>query len=213
MGFPVFTIVPTILLSEIVTGLVGGGFHNSFGNVEKRAIVYKTPFAICGAVLGAVFAVSVSRLWLKLYIGLMVLGMGILMLYKYVAGGESADRVHTWRLPVLGTIIGWNKACSGGGYGPLSTAGLSWCGLEPKKSVGTTTLSEGLVCIVALLVYLLKEEVIWNWGLAVPLIAGAVLATYPAAYTAHRMPKRKLGLAVAVFITALGANTLRVVLF
>lgn len=210
LGYTTPSIVPMILLSEALTGLIGGFWHKEFGNVDKKAVLHIVPFTVAGAIIAITFAIAVTKFWINLYIGLLVLILGIFMLMKYCRRDKSDDpkRIHSWRLPFLGSLIGFNKTLTGGGFGPISTAGLSWAGYEPRKCVGITTLSEGIVCLVGFIGYWLVKGMTINWMLAIPLISGAVLATYPAALTTTKIPRRLLGILVAITVTLLGVCVL-----
>jgi len=47
-----------------------------------------------------------------------------------------------------------------------------------------------------------------NWTIAIPLIIGACLATFPAAYATNRVPKKILGVLVSMTIIILGIAVL-----
>jgi uncharacterized membrane protein YfcA len=211
IGYSLPQIVPMILLSEVLTGLIGGGiFHMKFGNVDKTAITWVTPFAIIGTVSALIVSIKIGSFFVNLYIGLLVLVLGLAMFLKYIKdknnNGKISEKTDNKRLPIIGTFIGFNKAISGGGFGPVLVGGLSWSGYDPKKSVGSTTLTEGLVCVVAFLGYwYLNGLSAINWDLAIPLIIGAVLATPFAAYATHKVPKKILGVMVSLTIIVLGA--------
>jgi hypothetical protein len=218
MGFELTLIVPMILISEIFTGLFGGFCHNSFGHVDRKVIKYLVPFAAAGSFFAVLSAIKVDKGIINTYIGLLVLGLGILMFIKYIRqrnngngkkeekGADGETKKHNWRLPLIGTVIGFNKALSGGGFGPIATAGISWSGYDPKKSVGSTTLAEGIVCVVGLLTTLMTKTITIDWAMAIPLWIGAVLACYPAAWAVHKTPTKWLGIAVAITVTLLGIS-------
>lgn len=218
MGYELSQIVPMILFSEILTGLIGGGiFHKKYGNVDKEAIKMVAPFAIIGTSLALVVSINVSKFVLNVYIGLLVFVLGITMFLKYIKsrnGERQSGPPHKARLPIIGSFIGFNKALSGGGFGPVLVGGLSWSGYDPKKCVGTTTLTEGIVCVVAFFGYwYLNGLSSINWNLTIPLVTGALMATLPAAYATHKMPKKTLGIMVSFTIITLGAWLLIKTLF
>lgn len=212
LGFELPLIVPMILISEIFTGLIGGHFHNGFGHVDKNVIKWLVPMAALGSIIAVVTSLSVPKAVLSLYIGILILVLGLWMIIRYLLARRNGTPVndentkkHNWRLPIIGGVIGFNKALSGGGFGPIATAGISWAGYDPKKSVGSTTLAEGVVCVVGLAVYLITKGLpVINWTIAIPLWMGAVLATYPAAWTVKKMDTRMLGTIVGFVVTALG---------
>lgn len=206
LGYPPLEIIPIILLSETITGLLAGALHNRFGNVDKRAWGTVTIFAILGSILGVTVAVVIPGWALKTYIGLLVLIMGSLMLWKHIKRTPQGS-FSGWRSIGIGSLCGFNKALSGGGFGPVATSGLFLSGLDPKKAVGSATLAEGSVCLFAIIAYeaLFKSL---NWSIAIPLITGAILASYPASYATSRLPHREAGIAVGIFVVLLGAITL-----
>lgn len=106
MGFPPLQVVPSVLLGQLAGGLVGSFFHHRVGNVDfdfrqdeaikkklrglgylPKSIDSKVVFilASCGIVgaLGAVsFAINIPTVVLYTYIGLMVLGIGMVILLR-----------------------------------------------------------------------------------------------------------------------------------
>ena len=84
-GFGPLAIIPCVLLSELITGITAGFAHHKAGNVNfkrgsihlKIALVLAT-CSIIGATIAVFVAINIPKLWLKTYIGLIVLGMGML---------------------------------------------------------------------------------------------------------------------------------------
>jgi uncharacterized membrane protein YfcA len=201
MGYSPLEIVPIILLSEAITGFLGGALHNGFGNVNKRVGITIAVFAILGSLIGVTIAVSIPSWLLKLYIGVLVLVLGILMLRKYFKG-EFKGKFAWSKIVGIGSLCGFNKAISGGGFGPVATSGLSLSGIDPKKAVGSTILAEGVMSIVAILLY--NTVMTFNWNIAIPLIIGAALSTFPASYTTFKLNEKKFLLIVGSLIALLG---------
>jgi len=205
-------IIPMILLSEVLTGTIGGIFHHNFGNVDKKAVLLVGPFAILGTIFALFAYIKLDKFFINFYIGLLVLVLGIFMLIRHWKNRNNkkiSEKKHNKRLPFIGALIGFNKAISGGGFGPILTSCLSWSGRDPKKSVGTTTLLEGLVCVFGFLGYWYLNGInSINWAIAIPLIIGALLATFPAAYATHKFPTKLLGILVAITVISLGIGIL-----
>jgi uncharacterized membrane protein YfcA len=210
LGYTIPQIIPMILLSEIFTGIIGGIFHHNFGNVDKKALLLVGPFAIGGTLFALFASINVDKFIINLYIGLLVLILGVFILIRYFRNkNKIADKKHNKRLPFIGALIGFNKAISGGGFGPILTGGLSWSGRDPKKSVGTTTLLEGIVCVFGFLGYWYFNSLSSiNWDLTIPLIIGAILSTFPAAWATHKFPKKYLGILVSIAVILLGIGVL-----
>jgi len=148
IGLSPLTIIPAILFSEICTGFVGGYFHHRFGNLDWRIVGVDFIFGFLGIALGVVTGIRISSFLLKLWIGLIVLACGILMLFslknRYIVKGKFKLQNDV----PLTLLCSFNKGISGGGYGPVSTAGLIAVKASPKKAVGSTIMSEGIVCLM-----------------------------------------------------------------
>ena len=234
MGYEPMQVVPAILLSELLTGLLAGLAHHNAGNadfrpklaglglimrrIKKSGIVESLRQAIprdlgvalviaAGSIVGtlvAVFlAVNISRSYLELYIGAMVLIIGLYILLSR----KKPDRFSWKKVTSLGLVASFNKGISGGGYGPLVTGGQILSGLDGKNSVAITTLAEGLTCVVGFLAYLLTRN-IQDWTLFPFLCGGAILSVPLSAYTVKRIKTDYLKLAIGLLTTALGVFTL-----
>jgi len=210
LGFAPLQVVPAVLLSEFVTGLVAAGFHHTFQNVnfQRRSLDSKVALvlAICG-VVGTVVAVLLAvelPAWLvKTYIGVLVLTMGFLIIFM----PHDSHRFSWRRLFGLGLLSAFNKGLSGGGYGPVVTAGQILSGLNPKNAVGIASLSEGVISLIGVIAYVLIAGSI-HWGLALPILIGAVASTPLAAYTVKKIHFRHLRILIGVLAALLGALTL-----
>lgn len=127
LGFSPLDVVPVVLLSECITGIVAAAFHHTHRNVNFRRDSLDSQVAlvlVLIGIVGAIFAVTLALrlpdLWVRLYIGLLVLGMGILMLLKRT----YSDGFSWKRLIAVGFLSSFNKGLTGGGYGPLITTGF-----------------------------------------------------------------------------------------
>jgi uncharacterized membrane protein YfcA len=209
-GFEPLAIVPAVLLSELMTGLAAGLLHQRDGNVDflRDARARKTTLLLgslsgVGALLAVWLAVSISRFWLGLLIAAIILAMGVIILLTrnrrvaYRAGGIVA----------VGAVAAFNKGLSGGGYGPLVTAGQVVSGLPAKHAVAVTSVAESLTCLIGVLGYLALGRSI-AWELAFPLALGALLSVPMATLTVSRTSETTLRGAVGVVTLILGAVAL-----
>lgn len=235
MGFSPMQIVPAILLSELISGLLAGFFHHREGNVDlkpKSADIFKITkmlsplgyidtfrktvplhlkvallLAVCSIVgtVAAVFvAVNIPRFWLKLYIGCLVLSMGIVILVCF-----NKNFKFSWKkIGFLGLIASFNKGMSGGGYGPVVTGGQILSGVSGKSAIGITSLAEGLTCLVGVIAYVLISKNPIDWKLAPYIIFGAVLSVPLSAKSVKWISTKKLKLAIALLTITLGTLTI-----
>ncbi|UCB56453.1 MAG: sulfite exporter TauE/SafE family protein [Candidatus Omnitrophota bacterium] len=215
MGFEPLQVVPAVLLSEFVSGITAASFHHSIENVsfkpgskDTKVALALSAFAVLGTIIAVFLAVKLPAKTLKLWIGAIVLFMGIFILATF-----NRKPRFTWRkIATLGTVASFNKGMSGGGYGPLVMGGQLLSGISAKNAVGITSLSEGVTCLVGIILYFfLKSQA--DWTLAPWLMAGAVLSVPLAAHTLKRLPERKVKIAIAVIIVTLGCLTLAKALF
>lgn len=211
VGYDPVQIVPSVLLSEFITGILASILHHGFGNVDlrpgSRAFKVAIVLAACsvaGTLVAVLVAVNIPAWALKTYIGLLVLAMGIIILLTV---GRTFS--FSWKKVVgLGLVAALNKGLSGGGYGPLVCGGQVMAGMDERAAIGITSLAEGLVCIVGVVMYLLTGGEGLDWNLAPSLVLGAVLSVPLAAFTVRKIPLRKMRWAIGVAVTALGLYTL-----
>lgn len=210
IGYQPMEIVPAVLFSEFVTGLTAAFFHHSVRNVDfhlhsidTRVAAALSSFAVVGTVVSVVVAIRLPGDILKIWIGAIVVAMGIAMIVS-----RNRKPSFSWlKISALGLVASFNKGMSGGGYGPLVMGGQVLSGIGVKNAVGITSLSESIVCLVGVVLYaVLRPEI--DWVLAPWLMAGAVLSVPFAAITLKRLPERKAKIAVAVIILLLGLLTL-----
>ena len=159
--------------------------------------------SIAGTVAAVFLAISLPKFYLKLYIGLLVLAMGVVILATM-----NKQYGFSWRkIAFLGLVASFNKGMSGGGYGPVVTGGQLLAGVEGKNAIGITSLAEGLTCAVGLTAYVLTKRVA-DWTLAPYLVIGAVLSVPLSAYTVKRIRVRGLRAIIGIVTLLLGAVTL-----
>jgi len=90
----------------------------------------------------------------------------------------------------------------------VSTAGLKIIKAVPKKSVGSTILSEGIVCTMAFLIFIMlgKASILLN-PLTLGITAGTCLTSFLGVYI-KKIDNDKLKLVVTTFIVLLGVYML-----
>jgi len=216
LGYPPLLIVPTILFSEFLSGLLAGLFHHNFGNIslrrhsrDWRLIGVLGGTGAIGAAVAVCVAVNIPKVVLKGYIGAMVLLMGILVLLL-----RRKTFAFSWRrIFGLGLLSAFNKGMSGGGYGPLVVSGQILSGNSATSSIGVTSMAESLICAVGFSLYLgLNNGFAWfpeNWTFSLPIVAGAALAAPVAAWTTKAVSRKlDLRLVVGLLTCILGAWTL-----
>ena len=268
MGFEPIQIVPAVLLSEFITGIISALFHVLFKNMtlgfkesprtdidpivdqesapleppkptsslqskkgsaffakfmklttDSKVVIILIGFGALGTILSSVLSAyfsygSLFKFAVKLYIGVMVLSMGVLILV-YI---RRQMHFSLKKIILIGALAGFNKGISGGGYGPLAVSGQILSGRDGKNAIASTSLSEGVICFVGVVATLITNLIsshasggpfdIGDWGLSLYLIIGAVLSTPLAALTTKKVESKWLKIVVAIVTILLGSFTL-----
>ncbi|MBN1395154.1 MAG: sulfite exporter TauE/SafE family protein [Pirellulales bacterium] len=209
-GFQPLSVVPCVLLSELVTGTLAGAMHHRDGNVDffrdrtaRNTAILLSALSVAGAVAAVTLALKVPKVWLSGIIAVIILSVGIATL----ATIRRRLKYNRKQMVALGAVAAFNKGLSGGGYGPLVTAGQVVSGISPKHAVAITSLSEAWTCLVGLAAYLILGGSI-DWMLAVPLTVGAVLSVPVATLTVRRLPEVVMRTSVGGATCLLGVLTL-----
>lgn len=222
-------VVFTVLFSELLTGIFAGMMHHYVGNVSfkvskiidvhdiarigwKAALKRRLSLdlkiallmALCGSVgviVAAVTVFNIPKFYMQMYIGIVVLSMGIIILVL-----KNRQFKFSWpRVVTLGTIAAFNKGMSGGGYGPLVTAGQILSGVNSRNAVGITSLAEGCTCFFGVLTYLLLANQNPYLEIAPYIIIGALSSVPISAFSVKHINEDVLKMAIAFATIVLGA--------
>lgn len=239
MGFDPLQVVPAVLLSELITGLLAGFTHHSVGNVDfkpktmnvkkiidsfreigvvesfKKGVPSSLRIAlligacsIIGTVAAVFLAINLPKFYLKLYIGILILTIGIVILATI-----NKNYGFSWKkVTILGLIASFNKGMSGGGYGPVVVGGQMLSGINEKNAVAITSLAEGLTCAVGVIVFLLTKGAT-DWILAPYLVIGAVFSVPLAVFTVKIIKVKFFRITIGLATLTLGFLTLGKVFF
>jgi uncharacterized membrane protein YfcA len=209
-GFDPLSVVPCVLLSELTTGTLAALMHQRDGNVDflgdrhaRNTAILLSTLSVVGAVAAVTLALRVPKIWLGSIIAIIILSVGIATL----ATIRRHLRYSRGQMVALGAVAAFNKGLSGGGYGPLVTAGQVVSGMSPKHAVAITSLAEAWTCLVGLAAYMLLGGSI-DWTLAAPLTIGAVLSVPMATLTVRRLPEAAMRASVGGVTCLLGILTL-----
>ncbi|MCC7552265.1 sulfite exporter TauE/SafE family protein [Candidatus Micrarchaeota archaeon] len=229
MGFEPLQIVPAILVSEFITGMAAAFVHHEFGNVHfdfkndsehemvkklgklgylpksqaSKIFMILAACSVVGAVIAVLISVNMPKFYLKLYIGILVLTMGLIILWR-----RKKEHKFTWkRVTGLGILAAFNKGMSGGGYGPVMVSGQVLTGVDSKSAIGITSLAESVTCLVGIIMFFILGTVI-DWTLTPYLTIGALASVPFCAITVKKMDKQMLVKIIGIITVILGVYTL-----
>lgn len=224
LGYDPLVVVPSLLLSQALGGLVASIFHNKFNNADftrnnetiikqenvgfisklknkytkdLKIVFVISSLGVIATIFASLIAVSIPKSFLKGYIAVLVLIMGMVLLFRH-------KFKFSWKKMLgLGILSSFNKGLSGGGFGPVVTSGQIISGNGSKKSVAATTLSEAPICITGFITYFLANG-FSDWGFVLALSLGAIAAAPLGALFTSKMNEKKLRPILGVLTLGLG---------
>ncbi|PVG84295.1 permease [Nocardioides gansuensis] len=200
--------------SEIGTSLVSGASHHKLGNVDWRTVSILAVPGFVGAFAGATFLASLPGDEAKPWVATILLALGVYVIWRFLMlGGRRPDFAGSPSplfLAPMGLFGGALDAIGGGGWGPVGTTSLLSSGrLEPRKVIGSIDTSEFVVAVGGSLGFLLAlgSQGI-DWGYALALLAGGVVAAPIAAWLVRHLPARVLGVGAGGLIVLTNSKTI-----
>lgn len=228
-GYDPLVVVPSILLTQAIAGLVAAVGHHRLRNAsfsinsgplnswenygiilnlkkmitrDSKVVIVVSSLGVMASIIAAFIATSIPKDALSTYIGLLVLAMGTILVLP------SAFRFSWKKILGIGALSAFNKGLSGGGFGPVVTAGQMISGRSSKSAIGATTLSEAPICIAGFLIYILRNGMS-TWDLVIYLGIGAIIGALIGPHiTAKIKSERKMRVGLGVMVISLGIWTL-----
>lgn len=149
----------------------------------------------------ALIAINLPKNFLKGYIGVLVLVMGIILLTRF-------SFKFTWKKMLgIGILSSFNKGLSGGGFGPVVTCGQVISGNDPKSAIASTTLSEAPICLTGFLTFALVNG-FSSWSFVGLLALGAITAAPFGALLTSKLNEKKIKPLLGILAVGLGIWTL-----
>ena len=196
--------------AEIGTTLASGASHWQRDNIDKDILKKIAIPGGIGAILGATFLSNIDLSGGKIFISTLLLLLGFVLLYRNIfvpAAANITEITNPRYLTFLGATGGFVDAAGGGGWGPIVTPTLlATTQTEPRKVIGTVSAAEFVVAICASVGFLLNiTRLDIDWSAVGGLALGGVIMAPIAAKLVSWLPRRQLGIIVAVAIILLNA--------
>jgi uncharacterized membrane protein YfcA len=195
----------SVHLAEIGTSAASAYSHARMGNVDKTVLRRIALPGAVGAFAGATVLSNLSTQAARPWASTLLLILGVYVLFRFLRHRTVAlkrGRPGTRFLAPLGLIGGFVDATGGGGWGPVTTPALLANGrMAPNRVIGTMNAAEFLVAVAASLGFLFGLGLAAiDWRILVPLMIGGIIAAPIAAWIAHRLPMRIMGVTVGGMI-------------
>lgn len=203
----------SVHLAEIGTSAASAYSHARLGNVDKKVLKRIALPGAVGAFLGATVLSNLSTQAARPWASTLLLILGFYVLIRFLRHRTvvlKRGRPGTRLLAPLGLIGGFVDATGGGGWGPVTTPALLANGrMAPNRVIGTMNAAEFLVAVAASAGFILGLGLAaLDWRILLPLMIGGIIAAPFAAWVAHRLPMRIMGVTVGGMIIFTNAFTL-----
>lgn len=206
----------SVHLAEVVTSAVSGYSHLRFGNVDIKIVKKLVLPGALGAFFGAAFLSYIPAVFIKPYISIFLLGLGVYVLFRFLFLKITADeqepetdsKQKLYR--PAGFIAGFMDASGGGGWGPLTTPLLlTHRHLSPSKAIGTVNFSEFAVSLSASIGFFLfiGWETLY-WQIVLAMMLGGIMAAPFAAWLVKRIKPALLGVLAGGLIILTNLRTI-----
>lgn len=205
MGFDPLVTVPSLLFAQALGGGIAAVRHHHFGNADFnlmthdfRSFLFIALPGLLAVAVGSLVAVSIDKSLLKLYIAVLVIVVGLAVLFKL------NSRFSWQKMGFIGLVSAFNKAVSGGGFGPFVTGGQIAIGSKSKNAVGVTTLAEVPICVASFAAYFFLKG-FSDWPFLGALALGAALGGAIGPHITKKAAEERLKSIVGLMAFALGA--------
>jgi uncharacterized membrane protein YfcA len=218
LGFSPLQVVPVILISEAITGIIDTIFDHEFKNVhysfrplnDATRIGLMMAFFGCLAIVTSIilgyFAIKFPDIIIKIYVAVLILFMGISGFIRIKIMKIKREKVHPKMLIGFSLLAGFNKGIGGGGYGPIITMGQIFSGVYEKSATAIVSFAESIVSIVGIFTFFLISFI----GVEVDLIllpslfTGGFFAALSAPYLVRVVPNKIWRYFIPIYAIGIG---------
>jgi uncharacterized membrane protein YfcA len=179
IGYDVKSVVPAVLISQAACCSVASYRHHQLknANFQKGTTDYyvTTTLILSGVfacVIGVFISISISPKILNTYIAVLVIVIALMILL------DKTFIMTSKKIYALGFISAFNKALSGGGFGPLVTGGqLVFRNRSEKGAVGSAVFAAASICLLSFFLWFLVNG-LPPITLMIPLCLGSMVGGF-----------------------------------
>ena len=205
LGFDIFIIIPSILFAEMLTGFSSALFHHEMDNCKLgikernlRIVLFVSVLCIIAMIISIIIVLQIPQIFIEIYTGIMVMILGLVLLFRKKA-------IFSWKkLEIISVIGAFNKAISGGGFGPIITAGQMLSGRNYKESIGTTKAAEFFVSLAGFFTFYIFYGISDYTLLKLLVISGTFATPFGAWGTKSIKSENKAKILIAILAISIG---------
>ncbi len=195
----------SVHIAEVFTTGASGLSHWKFGNVNKKLFKILVIPGIIGAVTGAYLLSSFDGSFLKPYISVYLIIMGLVIIRKALVRKTAKQK--TRLVGPLALLGGFIDAVGGGGWGPVVTSSLLGQGRNPRYTIGSVNMAEFFIAAAGAGTFILMIGT-GNWPITAGLLLGGVLASPFAAFICGKVNPKILMVIVGLVIIGLSLRNI-----
>jgi uncharacterized membrane protein YfcA len=208
LGYSPIVAVPAVLFCSSVLSLIGGVMHHTADNVDffdkktYKIIFVFLAFGFFAIFLGVFAAVSLPESAVDIYIGLLVLAVGIFIIRRH-----SRKKGFSWKkIIAFGSIASFNKGMTGAGFGPVISGGQILAGIKSKDAVGITAITEGTLSMIGVITFAFigGPSRALNWPLIASLLLGGLVSIPIAVYTVKKLHPKHMRFSIGMISIIMG---------
>jgi len=213
IGHSIHRAIGTSLLVDCIIGGVAGLIFFKNGHVDMRSGFLLVVAGVIGAILGSRFTSGASPLGLSIFIGLLLIFIGVNFIMNGVQRNVDfvEERINlnffkdnkTLSFIICGFIIGLASGFSGvGGGGMVALFLIFILGYDIHTAIGTSLIMMFFIAGSGAVGHFLNNEVI----ISAALIAGfgAIIGAVSGSVVANKVDENKLGRLIGVIFIVLG---------
>lgn len=202
LNVPPPVVSASIHSAESFTTAAGSISHFKLKNINFKLVKRLAPFAITGAIIGALLLTYLGEHfadYVKPVISLYTLYLGINIFRKTIKKRAVNYKTKRSSLPVLGILGGFIDSFAGGGWGPLVTGSLIKDGRTPRYVVGSSTLTKFLLTVTSAVTFLFTIG-IHHWHIVLGLLLGGIVTAPFSAMLTSKLPVKKMTIAISILV-------------
>jgi uncharacterized membrane protein YfcA len=223
LGYTPLQVVPTILISEAITGVVDTYFDHEFKNVKYsfRPLNDATKIGLWVAFFGCIaiwvsiflgyYAIKFSDTLINFYVAVLVLFMGFSGFIRMRLIKRNITKSNPKMMMGFAALAGFNKGVGGGGYDPVITMGQILSGVYEKSATAIVSFSESIVSIMGIFTFffismagvrvdLILLPSIFTGGFIAALISPYIVRVVPNKIWKYIIPTYAIGIGIYLLL-------------
>lgn len=207
-GIPPVVISASVHTARLFTTLVSAISHHYLRNINTKILKKLILPGMIGGVIGVLVLTSFPGEYIKPFMSIYLLVMGIRILLKaFNKKLFQKSKQGMEKISFLALIGGFLDAVCGGGWGPIVTSTLLSSDDQPRYIIGTVITAEFFVTAIEVAVFF-AFITLMDWQVIIGLTFGGIISAPIGALICKYVPAKKLMFLVGILICVLSMKIL-----